>query len=114
MIYYKWFGLLYVACVLYMVSFSIGMASASMPWQNETLPPVGVGFAFFCQYTFVAIIGTFVPIIVAQYGVLPLCVTFTTICFLGFFMLDWLCVESKGKSPVTIINEYKNFKWKPL
>ena len=97
-----------------MVSFSIGMAGASFPWVPETLPPVGVGFSWFWQWTFCAIIGKFVPIIENYFGAVSLSVFFTVMCFLGFFILGWICVETKGKSPAVIINEYRNLKWKPF
>lgn len=59
--YYSWFTLIYPACVMYMVSFSIGMAAASFPWVPETLPPVGCGVSWFFQWTFCALIGKYVP-----------------------------------------------------
>ena len=96
------------------MSFSIGMASASFPWLPETLPPIGVGVAWFWQWTFNALIGKFSPTLNDQLGVLTLSIFFTVICILGCILLDWLAVETKGKNSVEIRDEYLNRKWKPF
>lgn len=41
--YYEWYTLLYFPCILYMVSFAVGLGGCSYPWTAETLPPIGVG-----------------------------------------------------------------------
>ena len=89
------------------------MAGASIPWLVETVPPVGVGLSIFFHFLFQALIGKFIPILHSYVGVSPLSAFFTFNCFLGFFILDWLCIETKGKSPAIIVSEYMNFKQKP-
>ena len=88
------------------------MASSSQPWLPETVPPAGVGLSLACQFVFLSLIVKFVPILHSYFGALPLFAFFTLCCFLGFFILNWLCIETKGKSEADIISEYKNFKHK--
>lgn len=114
MMYFKWYGLIYTACAIYMMSFAIGIGCAGFPWLPETLPPVGVGFSWFWQWMFCASVGYFSPILIEQIGVLSLSIIFTSICFIGGFVLDYVCVETKGKSPVIVADEYLNRKWKPF
>lgn len=97
-----------------MVAFGIGMASASFPWVPETLPPVGVGFSWFWQWTFCAIIGKYSPVLSDSLGVLTLSIFFTIVSVIGCIMLDWLAVETKGKNSEQIRSEYLTAKWKPF
>ena len=97
-----------------MVSFGIGMASASFPWVPETLPPVGVGFSWFWQWIFCALIGKFAPGLSDSLGVLTLSIFFTSVCLIGCIMLDWLAVETKGKNSFKIQEEYLHGKYKPF
>ena len=43
---------------------------------------------------------------------IPLCVFFTCVCGCGIFILDYICIETKGKTTEEIDNAYRNFKYK--
>ena len=83
MIYFQSFDLLYIVCVIYMVSFSIGMGGAIMTWLTETLPASGVSLCLFIQWLFTIIIAKFMPTLMDQLGVLSICVMYTIFCFAG-------------------------------
>ena len=114
MMYFEWFDLIYLTSVIYMMSYYMGVSGASFPWFSEILPPAGNGFLWIFSYVFLAINGKFFHYINEQFGTLPLYIFFTANCFAGVFIINWLVVETKGKSPVQIEYEYMNKKWRPL
>jgi MFS family permease len=116
MYYYSWWGLLYPAAIIFILSFSLGMGGTSYAYIVEILPPIGVGLAMTCQWVFTAMIGYFIPTLAKEnvLGVLPLFIIFGCLCIFGFFLLDWLVIETKDKSGSQIADEYKNLPYRFL
>merc|ERR1711862_496973 len=111
MIYFNWYGLMIPACIVYIFFFGIGIGSAYFAFVTEILPPIGVGICMTTQWICVAIVGKFVPILKDSIGILPLCTFFCFVCIIGFLLLDWLVIESKGKNQEQIIEEYKTLPY---
>ena len=112
--YFEWFHLIYLVSVIYMISYSMGVLGPSYPWVAEVLPPAGNGFIFFFSYIFLGCNGKLFHYIHEAFGTLPLYIFFTTNCFVGVVVVDWLVIETKGKSPAQIEYEYLNHKWRPF
>jgi len=116
MYYFDWWGLLYPAAIIFILSFSLGMGGTSYPYIVEILPPVGVGMAMGTQWVFTALIGYFIPTLAKNdvLGVMPLMIIFGWICVAGFIILDWLVIETKDKSESKVANDYQNLKYRFL
>jgi MFS family permease len=115
MVYYDWYTLLYLPCVLYMVSFACGMGGCSYPWAAETLPPIGVGLSLTFQWLWAAVIGKYTPVWADDWpGLLPTMIAFTTVCTVSTVVLDIMVVETKGRTENEISEEYRVGKWKPF
>lgn len=113
MVYYEWYTLLYLPCVLYMVSFACGMGGCSYPWTTETLPPIGVGLSLTVQWIWCAVIGKYTPVWANDWpGLLPTLICFTTVCTFSSIVIDFMVVETKGKTENEIIEEYRIGKWR--
>jgi hypothetical protein len=111
--YFDWYVMLYPICMLYMVSFALGMGGTLFAWLVETLHPTGVGFCWMVQWIFCAVVAQFSPIMVDVWpGVLGTMILYTSQCFVGFFVLDMLTVETKGKTKLEIDDEYMSLKYK--
>ena len=113
MLHFDWYVMLYPTIVLYMVPFAIGMGGTMFAWLVETLPPTGVGFCWMTQWIFCGMVAQFSPIMVDVWpGVLGAMILYTSQCFLGFFLLDLLCVETKGKTKLEVDEEYSSMKYR--
>jgi hypothetical protein len=59
------------------------------------------------------VVGQFSPIMVDVWpGVLGTMIFYTSQCFDGFFVLDMLTVETKGKTKLEIDGEYMSMKYR--
>lgn len=104
--------LLIVGSCLYMVSFSVGLGGTETAYISEVLPPIGVGFALAVHWLLNAVIGILIPILVQSLGPSALMGFFGVVSILGVFALDFLLIETKGKSEETIIAEFENKKYR--
>ena len=111
--YFDWYLMLYPACTLYMIAFATGMGGTMPAWLVETLPPTGVGFCWMVQWILSAVVGQFSPIMADVWpGVLGTMILFTSQCFIGFFVLDLLAVETKGKTKLEVEEDYSCMKYR--
>lgn len=116
MFYFDNWTFILPASIIYILSFSLGMGGTSYPYVAEILPPIGVGIVQAVQWVFTATIGLLVPVLrdPDTLGILPLITFFTIMCVFGFFILDALIIETKGKSKAKIEKEFENLPWKFL
>lgn len=79
---------LYIAIILFIVGYAIGLGGTLYVYVSEILPPIGIAFVIFSQWVFVAFIGKFIPDIVDQFGTIAVSFGFAVICFVVFFAID--------------------------
>ena len=101
-----------VACFIstfaFMCSFSFGVGGTFYVFINEILPPTGVGLSAGILAFINVILVKVIPVTALAFGDPALLIFFWICCFLLFFCIDYLVIETKGKSESRIIEEYKN------
>jgi len=116
MFYFDSWDFIIPAAILYILSFSLGMGGTSYPYVAEILPPIGVGVVQGVQWIFTGAVGLLTPILRDPdvLGILPLMSFFTCVCVASFFLLDYLIIETKGKSSKQIASDYETLPYKFL
>ena len=97
-----------------MLAFAIGLGGTETAYIGEILPPLGVGIALAVQWIVTALIGQFLPNLLSYFGPSSLILFFGVFCFVLFFTLDFLTIETKGKTEQMIVEEFQNSSYKPL
>ena len=90
----------------------MGLGGTLTAYVGEILPPLGVGLAFSVQWLMTAIVGQFMPRLITDLGPGILIIFFAIVCFIIVFIMDYLTIETKGKSESQIANEFINKKYK--
>ena len=106
--------ILVVSVCLYMLAFAIGLGGTETAYIGEILPPLGVGIALAVQWIVTALIGQFLPNLLSYFGPSSLILFFGAFCFFLFFALDFLTIETKGKTEQMIVEEFENSTYKPM
>jgi MFS family permease len=104
--------ILVVSVIVYMIPYAIGLGGTLTAYVGEILPPLGVGLAFSVQWLMTAIVGQFMPRLITDLGPGILIIFFAIVCFIIVFIMDYLTIETKGKSESEIANEFINKKYK--
>ena len=108
------YGLLYPACILYTLAFAIA-GGAGRPIMVETIPSVGVGFAWCVGWSAVGCVGLFTPLMSDGWlGPTGTMMFFCFGCYVAIFALDYAIIETKGKQMDEVEQEYLNFKYRPF
>lgn len=97
------------AC-LYMSGFSFGAGSTHMAISSELLPSNGTNFCFLTQWVLTLFIGGFLGVVAETIGPIPLMTVFAIFTILGFFFIEILFIETKGKSMEEIESDYSSFR----
>ena len=110
--HYKTLWVLIVACMAYMIAFAIGLGGTETAYISEILPPLGVGLSLGLQWFMNALIGIVVPILVKAVGGSSIILFFGIASFLLGFLLDYVTIETKGKSEKMIVQEFSEGKYR--
>ena len=100
-----------ISVVLYMFIFAVGFGGSLHAYLSETLPSLGFGLALGMQWLITALIGQFLPNLMASIGTISLIIIFGVFCLGLFFVLDYLIIETKGKDENTIVKELRERKY---
>ena len=78
---------------------SIVVGGTTYPYCAEILPPIGVTSCFVAQYFCCALIGSLTPTLTNVWpGIVKLSIFFTCVCTAGIFIVDYIVIETKGKT----------------
>lgn len=103
-----------IAVSLYMASFAQGMGATMVSFLTEILPPQGVGYSFIVQFIASSIIAGYSQKVEELVGSHNVILGFGLICFVLFFFIDLLVLETKGKDDLQITRRYAHYSYKPL
>lgn len=106
--------LLYIAALLYITGFSIGIGSTLFVYLSEILPPIGACTTYAVQWIMSALVGKFMNPIVGLVGIQNVCYGFAVICVILFVITDLLCIETKGKTEADINQDFQTHGYKPF
>ena len=108
----KEFSLLAGAVVIYMLAFAIGLGGSQMAYLSEILPPKGISIACAVQWIMTAIIAQSLLTLMTAFGANTLMIFFTAACFFFTFSLDYLMIETKGKTSEEVARDFKERKYR--
>lgn len=98
--------LLYLAVVIYMLLYSVGLGGTQGVYISEVLPPVGVGFAFAVQWAFTGVTGLTFPFLIKAVGPVAMASFFLIFSVFSGFYIWGTAVETKDKSAKAIFEEF--------
>lgn len=108
------FPVLAGAVVIYICTFAIGLGGSQMAYISEILPPLGVSISCAVQWIMTAIIAQVLLPLNTLVGPNAMILFFTGACVFFFFSLDFLMIETKGKTEDTINTEFENRRYRFL
>lgn len=108
----KEFSLLAAAVVIYMLAFAIGLGGSQMAYLSEILTPKGISFACGMQWIMTAAIAQSLLTLKSLFGATALILFFTVACFIFTITLDYLMIETKGKSNETVAKEFQERRYR--
>lgn len=103
-----------IAVVIYVVFFAVGLGGTQMAYISEILPPAGVSLAGVVQWVLTAAVAQSLLPLMTAFGPVTMILFFTSACFVFFFSLDFLLIETKDKSSDQIARDFENKKYKFL
>ena len=109
-----YFPLLAVSVVIYVCTFAVGLGGSQMAYISEILPPLGVSISCSVQWILTAIIAQVLLPLNTAVGPNAMILFFTSACLFFFFSLDYLMIETKGKTEDTINTEFETREYKFL
>lgn len=110
MLFFKWYGLIELACVFIMLGYGLHRGTA-FPWIAETVPNIGTGLSFSWQLFCTMVFAQISPIMTDGFpGFLATLGIWVLVNFCGALVLQCLVFETKGKLEDEILREYLNFK----
>ena len=110
--YYENKYLLASAVIFFIISFSIGQGSTIYVYQAEILPPVGVGAVCCTQWIACILVSGFTPYLVNTFGLINVSIGFCVTCLILFILVDFICLETSGKSEVQIADEFRKSEYR--
>lgn len=103
-----------IAVVVYMMFFAVGLGGSQMAYISEILPPLGVSISGAIQWILTAAIAQSLLTLMTAFGPTTMILFFTSACFLFFFTLDYLMIETKDKTSEEIARDFQNKSYKFL
>jgi len=113
-VYEKIGFLAYIGICLFMSCFALGVGGSCFIFLNEILPPVGVSVSTALSWLTNSIIVKLLPILSDAFGDLALLFFFACCCLIILGLVDYLVIETKGKTESAVIVEYATRKYTPL
>ena len=104
--------LLAFAVVFFILTYSMGLGSTIYVYQAEIQPPVGLGAASCAQWIACIIVGGLTPTFVNEYGLIWVSFGFAGICILFYILIDFVCLETSGKTQEKIANNFRTKEYK--
>lgn len=104
--------LLILACIVFMLSFAVGLGGTLTAYISEVLPPLGVGISLSLLWFLNGLLGFVLPPLIKQIGAPPIIAFLAGITFINIFILDCFLIETKGKTEAMVIDEFRNRKYK--
>ena len=108
------FPILASACVIFVLSFAVGLGGSQMAYISEILPPQGVAISCAVQWIMTAIIAQSLLTLKNLFGATALILFFTASCFVCALSLDYLMIETKGKSSEVIAKQFQERRYRPF
>ena len=111
-IWYSQSILSYIGIVVFVIGFQVGSGGCCYLFAAEVLPPVGVSFVTSILWTLGITTVKLAPFLSHKYSENAIIIFYCVVCLLIFFVLDIFEIETKDKSDVKIIEEYKSKKYR--
>ena len=106
------FWCLTVGCCVYMIAFATGFGGTETAYLGEILPPAGVGMTLGFQWIITSCVGQFLAELIDSLGPISLLVFFSVSCTVLVFVVDYMTIETKGKSEQAVVKEFETGKYK--
>lgn len=110
--HFRSFWALALGCCIYTLAFAIGFGGTETAYLGEILPPSGVGTTLAFQWTITAFIGQFMAELIDAVGSAALLIFFAATCTTLVFLLDFVTIETKGKTEQAVVKEFESGKYK--
>ena len=104
----------YLGISLYTIAFGVGQGSSYQSYLTEILPPKGASLCNGLYWLLNSVIVKILPILADKYGDEAILFSIALFNLIGFFLLDYVLVETKDKTEDIIIRSFEKRRYRFL